>query len=444
MAGASDKARFYLEQSIPELQDDLKKQIFTRDEITAITKKRSDFEHVLNARGSSPADYVRYAEYEMALNTLRNKRVKRFGVKSSNYAGARRIFFILDRGTRKFHGDLGLWKRYLDFARTQKSYKKLEKILTSVLRMHPTKSELWIYAASYALDLQADIGGARGYMQRGLRFCPKSRDIWVEYAKLEMMYIGKIEGRRKILGLDVDRSQEAQDALDEDENADEMALPTITGEDVNPALPQDDSIDKLALQNLASTPVMTGAIPKAIFDAAMKEFRFNSNAPVAEAFFSMLTTFAHLSCTKSILQHIIAYLEANAANSIELMRCRIQLPLVGVDPPSAELLVALQETLRETKRALSLSQHDDWARKILAHALSLLAKLLTVPELDSAVRQFITGSLRLYMRKHGDAAALVELIEDLVRQKRVAEAKVLSQLSKSVYEGSAEIEAFAS
>ena len=46
MAGASDKARFYLEQYVPELQEYERKHIFSRDEITAVTSKRSDFEHI--------------------------------------------------------------------------------------------------------------------------------------------------------------------------------------------------------------------------------------------------------------------------------------------------------------------------------------------------------------------------------------------------------------
>ncbi|KAK4996620.1 U3 snoRNP protein, partial [Cryomyces antarcticus] len=54
MAGASDKARFYLEQSVPELHELERKKIFTKDEITSIASKRSDFEHILNARGSKP------------------------------------------------------------------------------------------------------------------------------------------------------------------------------------------------------------------------------------------------------------------------------------------------------------------------------------------------------------------------------------------------------
>ena len=86
---ASDKARFYLEQQVPELQEYERKQIFTRDEITAIAKKRSDFEHILNARGSKAGDYVRYATYEMNLDTLRKKRCKRLGVKATAHSGQR-------------------------------------------------------------------------------------------------------------------------------------------------------------------------------------------------------------------------------------------------------------------------------------------------------------------------------------------------------------------
>lgn len=151
MAGASDKARFYLEQSVPELQELAAKKLFTTQEVSSITKKRSDFEHKLNARGSQPSDYARYAEYEMNLESLRKKRVKRLGVKTTNHTGQRRIFFVLDRATRKFRGDIGLWMQYVAYARKQKSNKRVSQILTTVLRLHPTKAELWIYAANYAL-----------------------------------------------------------------------------------------------------------------------------------------------------------------------------------------------------------------------------------------------------------------------------------------------------
>jgi U3 small nucleolar RNA-associated protein 6 len=115
---------------------------------------------------------------------------------------------------------------------------------------------------------QADITNARSYMQRGLRFCKNSEYLWLEYAKLETIYVGKIAGRRKILGLDVDHSKtEAVNGGDED--VDMITLPQVTAEDINPSLAQDDGVDEVALQNLASAPILTGAIPLAVCHEAV-------------------------------------------------------------------------------------------------------------------------------------------------------------------------------
>ncbi|KFX96786.1 hypothetical protein V490_03140 [Pseudogymnoascus sp. VKM F-3557] len=54
MAGASDKVRFYMEQAVPQLREFEEKKIFTKDEIRSLVKKRSDFEHLLLARGCPP------------------------------------------------------------------------------------------------------------------------------------------------------------------------------------------------------------------------------------------------------------------------------------------------------------------------------------------------------------------------------------------------------
>jgi U3 small nucleolar RNA-associated protein 6 len=62
MAAASDKARFFLEQSVPELKEYERKKIFSPEEISSIARKRSDFEHKVNARGSPASEYARYAE----------------------------------------------------------------------------------------------------------------------------------------------------------------------------------------------------------------------------------------------------------------------------------------------------------------------------------------------------------------------------------------------
>src|SRR6201996_7569267 len=147
MAAASDKARFFLEQSVPELKEYERKGIFSAEEITSIARKRSDFEHKINARGSTPTDYARYAEFEINVDALRRKRVKRLGMKSTAQNGRRRIFFVFDRGCRKHPGDVGLWMDAIEFAKKQKAHKKLQEMYTQILRLHPTKADLWIHAA---------------------------------------------------------------------------------------------------------------------------------------------------------------------------------------------------------------------------------------------------------------------------------------------------------
>ncbi|KAA8895065.1 hypothetical protein FN846DRAFT_971370 [Sphaerosporella brunnea] len=89
-------------------QEFAKENIFTKQEITAISpKKRSDFELRINASGCSPNDFTRYAQqHEINVDSLYRKRIARLGIRARLHYGTRRIFFILDRATRKFPGEV--------------------------------------------------------------------------------------------------------------------------------------------------------------------------------------------------------------------------------------------------------------------------------------------------------------------------------------------------
>lgn len=325
MATASDKVRFLQEQSVPELQEFARKNIFTKAEIASIARKRSDFEHMLNARGSKPQDYARYTEYEMNLESLRRKRVKRLGVKTSNHTGQRRIFFVLDRATRKFPSDVGLWMQYITFAQKQRSSKKISQLLTKVLRLHPTKPELWIYAATMR---GTNITEARSYMQRGLRLCESSERLWIEYARLEMINVSKIAARRRILGLDVGKvgKKSRQDSEDDDE--DMITLPAITLEDIMPAQRPHDGAKQEVSEKLSTGPALSGAIPIAIFDAAINYF--NKSDRLCQKFFDMVAQFGGVPCQQSILSHIIDILLSIAPKSPETLIRWIQQPVIGI------------------------------------------------------------------------------------------------------------------
>ena len=78
--------------------------------------------------------------------------------------------------------------------------KRTGKIFTTVLRLHPTNGELWILAAKHAS--QDDIPAARSYLQRGIRFCPKERRLWLELMGLVMLFIAKTTETLRMLGAD--------------------------------------------------------------------------------------------------------------------------------------------------------------------------------------------------------------------------------------------------
>jgi U3 small nucleolar RNA-associated protein 6 len=392
MAGASDKARFYLEQQVPELREWERREIFTKPEITAIASKRSDFEHILNARGSTPSDYARYAEYEMNLDTLRKKRVKRKGVKTTAYTGQRRIFNILERAVRKFHGDLGLWMQYIEFARSQKANKKLGKLLTEVLRMHPAKAEVWIYAARYAVDVQADVQAARGYLQRGLRFNQRSRAMYLEYARLEMGYVAKISARRRILGLEPGKEiQKKVESTSLGEEADMIALPSLTPEDLARETGEgDDEMSLNAPKNDPTlTPALSGAIPLAIFDAAMKQF--DSASDLAEQFFAMFAVFTNVSVQPRILQHVIDNMLTISPTSSCTSSCVCRRPTIGVPINDPSFPAALGKALKEIRAALAESSEKPvLARKVAEWLQPISEQEDLAPEL----KQVISATLK--------------------------------------------------
>ncbi|RMZ70581.1 rrna processing utp6 [Pyrenophora seminiperda CCB06] len=426
MAGPSDKARFYLEQSATELNELERKKIFTREEISSIAKKRSDFEHIINARGSHPEDYMRYIEFEKNVDALRRKRIKRLGARYKGH-GQRTIYFLYNRATRKFPGDLSLWMQYIDFARKDKAYKRLNDIFTSVARLHPTKTDIWILAANYFMETQADITNARSYMQRGLRFCKSSETMWVEYAKLETIYIGKIAGRRKILGLDIDRTKTS--GTDEDGDEDMIALPQVTAEDVNPSLKQSDGVDEVALQNLASAPVLTGAIPLAIFDAAMKQFQ--GKPSVAERFFDMFAEFEQLSCIPHILQHVLDYLQEHFPHVIEADICSFRMQFFGCDAPGPDMAAALSQALDQISS--TVQQHPNEATRVaevaVRHVLSL-HRLLA--DADPGLHKAWRAALRKYVRGmengEGSGDKIASMAESLQKQGKKHESEVLARI----------------
>lgn len=71
-----------------------------------------------------------------------------------------------------------------------------------MIRFHPKVPGIWIYAAAWEFDQNLNAAAARALMQSGLRACPTSEDLWVEYLRMELTYLNKLKVRKVILGED--------------------------------------------------------------------------------------------------------------------------------------------------------------------------------------------------------------------------------------------------
>lgn len=257
-------------------------------------------------------------------------------------------------------------------------------IFTDALRLHPTSADLWIYAAKYVMDDHADMSQARSYMQRGLRFCKSARTLWIQYAKLELIYIAKLVARQRILGLD--ETRQSQPVLDDqdDIDADMITLPQITSEDINPTR-GDDEVDQQALQNLNATPALSGAIPLAIFDSAMKNF--NNDDRFAFDFYMMVTEFEEAPCLRKILDHVVETMRAHKPTSPQTQICYVLSPTAGIRVTSPEFPRALGDSLARLKES---PMTPDLAREVV----NWLRPISEREELDPSLKKVVVFTLR--------------------------------------------------
>jgi U3 small nucleolar RNA-associated protein 6 len=361
-----------------------------------LVKKRSDFEHRVFARGSKAVDFARYAAWEISLETLRQKRCKRLRIKGEmDHSGQARIFDIFDRGTKKHPGDVALWMSFLECARKAKATKKFKTVLTAAIRLQPTKSEFWLYAARWALETDADMGGARSYMQRGTRFCIRSKDLWIEYAKLEMIYLAKIAMRRQILGLDIDRTiEEPEETVEDmafDPSADEITFSDVKMHSLKPSMIEKVEVDAEAAKDPINTPALQGAIPLAIFDAARKQPFFNASA--AADFFNMFTVFTQVRCLPKILRHVLDSMRESYPIDPSTCNCYIRQPVVGVNLASPEFPLALGTSLERLKEELGRVKERDRAALVIK-TKAWIGSVLAVENLDHGIRTVLEHTIR--------------------------------------------------
>ncbi|KAI1803545.1 U3 small nucleolar RNA-associated protein 6-domain-containing protein [Daldinia bambusicola] len=402
MAGVPEKARFFLEQAVPQLREFEAKGIFTTDEIRSLVRKRTDFEHLVLSPGNKPTDWLNYANWEKSLETLRAKRCRRLQVRtSSKHTGQGRVFGILERAVNRHPGNLGLWKEYLNYARDMKATKRYRKIISRALRMHPAKPELWVMAGRRSAT-NGDMQAARDFFMRGTRFCTKDATIWLEYTKCEMEWLEKMDAKRGKKGgakrAIQEQAEQSDDEIkfaeegsdDDDDNVDEngrLVLPD-PGNVAGKMVIDEDTVKKLE-GNSEGNPALDGAIPLAIFDISKKQPFFNST--IAEQFFNLFATFNAVSAQARLIQHVLDSMAELYPNDPATCFCYIRQPLVNVGINTPSYPKALRDALARLKASLSTTTD----KTKLADKVRLWIELtLASEDLDTGIRTVLEHTIR--------------------------------------------------
>ena len=101
-----------------------------------------------------------------------------------------------------------LWVEYFNWCQKVRSSKVLGKSFAKAIQLHPTKPLIWIMAAKWEWETNGNIAGSRSLLQRGLRVIPDDKKMWLEYFKLELLWLVKLSERKKVLFGELDAKDE--------------------------------------------------------------------------------------------------------------------------------------------------------------------------------------------------------------------------------------------
>lgn len=320
-------------------------------------------------------DWQDYVQWEKALENLRAKRCHRLKIVhlASAHTGQARILQIYQRAVDRHPRDRTLRMESLNYTASIQASKRFRKAMSDALRMMPNDADLWIMAGQRSAG-QGDMATARNFFLRGCEFCKQDERLWVEYARCEMDWLGKMEKKGKAA---LETKTDGEDELrlvgddDDDEDDDGNLVPA----------PKEKAVAKEVAAELKSNPAMNGAIPIAIFDISRKQKFFNVDT--AATFFKELTTYRNITVQPAISQHILTAMDEQYPNDAATCDCHVQAPIIGIDPATGDFPKNLRAVLGELKTQLAKTTDQDLLRQ---KTVAWIDRYLALETLDDGVR----------------------------------------------------------
>ncbi|KAF7683141.1 U3 small nucleolar RNA-associated protein 6 like protein [Astathelohania contejeani] len=210
--------QYNLEKMIPELEDYKTRGIFDAGEIKEIVNSRRNHEYRIHRPAKLKIDYLRYIQYELTLQRIKEKRIKKRGLPTSkkDYVLTRRIIGLYRKAIKLFSDDLRIFVECVEYCMHKKRYGEMKYLLSEYCTWHAGDADVWVYAGGKHYEIN-DIEGARIVFQRGIRMNPQNMKLRLEFLRMEILICKKMDNseEKKIAEAILSDSMKINDTCDE-------------------------------------------------------------------------------------------------------------------------------------------------------------------------------------------------------------------------------------
>jgi hypothetical protein len=198
-------------------------------EVQAMVKCVTDHEYTLRRRQLIDSNFIKYIDYMISIESLREERFKAIqspseGIHRDNESRSskiklsiaeyrsiqvlmlRHVAYIYERYTRRFPSNLAAWFQYIAYLQQHNARALLNTVYGRFLSLHPKQDIVWIESARHELKYNSNSHTTRILLQRALRFNRSSEKLWLYYFEFEVWNATRITDRKRALDLDVDNT----------------------------------------------------------------------------------------------------------------------------------------------------------------------------------------------------------------------------------------------
>ena len=486
-----ERVQYSLERSLPQLQLLDREGLLSKEELRSVTSQRSGFEARLVRRRAEKQDFLLYLDFEENLNKLvvlrarqrerdahayakehgdRSKLLPRhfFSRQAASYSAT--CISIYERLVRKLRWDVDSWERYLNWAKTHKMRVVTGRVYARAVALHPKVVSLWLQGADYELNDNADTTTARSLLQRALRMNTLDSDavdaresklqktssgaaratgsiswaptdyerdvlrLWVEYFRMELVFIERLRRRWKVLGLEAGggglatsvsgglaaAKRTAESVAVETAPVDEESaeVERQVQDDVPEA--EEDEVEEgdmtmgtapSAGQSIPSghQQIMQGAIPLVVLGSIQKSVPTALQALVYVALLQLIRAFPFFDSTALLQTGQVVCLDTSEARNGDALRSRLAGAILEALSAAAgnwgaegrmvaDIIACLQPVLTPSGAASESSAADELEKNVLLHNSSRIHtvsepidSLYEYADVPSGLRELLDG-----------------------------------------------------